>query len=68
MIDANVDTSDHIMLERCPRTITLNVINVNVQNLSFLIIGRTISLNALSAYENQVKPFYNHIPVEPFIG
>ena len=40
MIDANVGISDHIMLERCPRTILLNVINVNVQNLEFLIIDR----------------------------
>lgn len=40
MIGVNVGTSDHIMHERCPRTILLNVISVNVQNLEFLIIDR----------------------------
>jgi hypothetical protein len=40
MIGVNVGTLDHIMHERCPRTILLNVINVNVQNLEFLIIDK----------------------------
>jgi hypothetical protein len=39
MIGASVGTSGHIMLERCPRIILLNVISVNVQNLEFLIVN-----------------------------
>ena len=40
MIGVNADIKGFIMFGNHPRILLLNVINVNVQNLEFLIIDR----------------------------